>query len=256
MKKYLISFIVIAVLLVVSSTITYAAKGGDPFQAVWNVIADLQAQITNIQLIPGPTGSPGPQGPAGSPSWDEQRIASLENRVANLEQKLNNPVIIDFNDWATGDYGNSLKHDAITIATYPSSHLEVTDQTGVTYGYGNVYSIPNQLSVWGEQPWLYKEQTSFSLQFDYPVYNFSFWITGTFHDTTVVAYDKNGNVLETFVQTYPIDWNIPSPDGSPWDAYYDRVLRFIQLNASGISKITIQPSGYDGFSIDDLTYSL
>ena len=37
----------------------------NPFQKIWDAILDLQEQINNIQLIPGPQGKPGPQGPQG-----------------------------------------------------------------------------------------------------------------------------------------------------------------------------------------------
>jgi hypothetical protein len=37
----------------------------DPLTAIWNAIADLQNQINNIQLIPGPQGETGPMGPPG-----------------------------------------------------------------------------------------------------------------------------------------------------------------------------------------------
>jgi len=94
MKKYLISFIVIAALLAVSTTLTYAAKG-DPFKEIWdaitglqqqlnNAVAGLQAQITSIQLLPGPTGSPGPQGeqgPAGPSGTNVIILDSQDNEV-------------------------------------------------------------------------------------------------------------------------------------------------------------------------------
>jgi hypothetical protein len=39
---------------------------GKPFDALWAAIADLQAQIIEIELMPGPAGPVGPVGPAGS----------------------------------------------------------------------------------------------------------------------------------------------------------------------------------------------
>jgi hypothetical protein len=38
---------------------------GTPFDAIWAAIEDLQVQIDDIQLIPGPPGSEGPEGPPG-----------------------------------------------------------------------------------------------------------------------------------------------------------------------------------------------
>src|SRR5689334_15391084 len=48
-----------AVALVLSVNVALAAKGGDPLAVVWTAIADLQHQIDNIQLTPGPQGEPG-----------------------------------------------------------------------------------------------------------------------------------------------------------------------------------------------------
>ena len=162
-------------------------------------------------------------------------------------------AIFTFDDLTPGDYGDSLNYGGMTINTYPGSHLQVTDQTAD--GFGNAHSLPNKLSVWGDHPWAPKEKTSFSIYFDSPVTDFSFWLTGTFHDTTVKAYDLNSIPLETYIQTYPITGPL-APDGTPWDYYYDRQLRFISLSASNIHNITIQPSAYDGFSIDDLSYEV
>lgn len=58
-------------------------------------VRDLFNRLANIQLTPGPQGPAGPkgdkgdtgdQGLAGTPSWDESRIVSLEARLAILEQ--------------------------------------------------------------------------------------------------------------------------------------------------------------------------
>lgn len=39
----------------------------DTYQDIWNAIEELQEQINNIQLIPGPPGEQGPQGEPGPP---------------------------------------------------------------------------------------------------------------------------------------------------------------------------------------------
>jgi len=95
-------------------------SNGQPFNEIWNAIYDLQNQVNNIQLIPGPvgpqgevgpkgdtgdrgeqghrgevgpqgesgqkgdTGDIGPQGNDGLSNWDEDRISSLESSVAEL----------------------------------------------------------------------------------------------------------------------------------------------------------------------------
>src|SRR3989344_5667353 len=108
MKKVAVIGSVIAILLVVNVALAGDNPSGTPFQAIWNAITNLQSQITNIQLIPGPQGLPGepglqgiqgepgaqglqgPKGDPGEPSWDETRIADLEARVVYLEN-LNQP---------------------------------------------------------------------------------------------------------------------------------------------------------------------
>ena len=163
-----------------------------------------------------------------------------------------NAAILTFDDLALGDYGNTLNYNGVTFTTYLTSHLQVTDQTAD--GFGNAHSLPNKLSVWGEQPLTPIEKTRFDVNFNAPVEQVSFWLTGTFHDTTINAYSASGSLLETYIQTYPMDGAL-APDGNAWDYYYDRQIRLIGLNASGISEISIQPSQYDGFSIDALGYN-
>lgn len=47
------------------TTKTALAVDGNPWDAVWASIANLQAQINNIELLPGPQGPQGPQGERG-----------------------------------------------------------------------------------------------------------------------------------------------------------------------------------------------
>lgn len=162
-------------------------------------------------------------------------------------------VVLNFDDLALGDYRDNFRYNDVIIQTYPGAHLQVTDQTAD--GYGNARSLPNKLSVWGDQPLVPKEKTSFLFLFDAPVADFSFWLTGVGHDTTVNAYDSAGNIIETYIQTYPTIG--PPPSGyAGWDYYYDGVLRLVELQQSGISRVSIQPLAYDGFSIDDVSYNV
>jgi len=162
-------------------------------------------------------------------------------------------MVITFDDLARGVYGDTLTYGNATIKSQAGGILEITDQTAD--GFGNAYSLPNKLCVWGNQPLTPKEKTSFVLLFSEPIEEFSFWLTGTFHDTTVIAFDANGSPVETFVQTYP-QTGPTAPDGSSWDYYYDRALRFIDLDATAIRKVSIQPAAYDGFSIDHVSYQV
>lgn len=158
-----------------------------------------------------------------------------------------------FDDLTAGDYGQSLVYGDMTVNTsVPTATLAVTDAT--SDGFGKAYSLPNKLSVRGSEP-LTTEQTSMKINFLNPVENFNFWLTGSFHDTTVTAYDSTNTLKETFVQTYPTS-GATAPDGRPWDFYYDDQLRFIEFNYSGISSVLIQPNAHDGFSIDDVSYTV
>jgi hypothetical protein len=70
MRKSLLIGGVAAFALLSSFTVARAIDGstGVPFSALWDAVAYLQNQITNIQLTPGPQGpkgDTGPQGPAG-----------------------------------------------------------------------------------------------------------------------------------------------------------------------------------------------
>ena len=62
MKKYIV-FSVIA--LVVGVSVASAQGGGNPWDAIWKAITELQNKIDNIVLTPGPVGPQGPQGIQG-----------------------------------------------------------------------------------------------------------------------------------------------------------------------------------------------
>ncbi|MDD5216847.1 MAG: PEP-CTERM sorting domain-containing protein [Candidatus Omnitrophica bacterium] len=160
--------------------------------------------------------------------------------------------VVAFDDLASGIYGDTLIYGDVTFKSQAGGKLEVTNQSAD--GFGNAHSLPNKLSVWGDPPLTPKEKTSILIFFNHTVQSVDFWLTGTFHDTTVNAYDKNGDLIDTFLQTFPLSGPV-APDGNPWDYYYDHVLNLIRLQGAAISKVTIQPSAYDGFSIDDLAYA-
>lgn len=160
-------------------------------------------------------------------------------------------LLIHFDDLSVGNYGDNLKVNDVSFQSISPGYLMITDQTAD--GFGRAYSPENKLSVIGESS-MYKEQTSFDILFGTPVNNFSFWITGTFHDTTITAFDEYDQEIFIFIQNYPMS-GPTAPDGTPWDYYYDRQLRFINIDALYTSRINIQPSAYDGFSIDHLSYN-
>ena len=51
---------------ILTGSLAYAVPNGQPFQALWDAIDDLQGQIDTIELTPGDTGPQGETGPAGS----------------------------------------------------------------------------------------------------------------------------------------------------------------------------------------------
>lgn len=69
MKKiYVPGIALIAILtFVLFSSVKVSANNdsGNPFQEIWNVIGNIQEQISNIQLVPGPQGPKGDQGEPG-----------------------------------------------------------------------------------------------------------------------------------------------------------------------------------------------
>lgn len=154
---------------------------------------------------------------------------------------------------APGDYGNSLTYGDVTFKTVIGSHLLVTS-VDTDRGSGVEHSLPNKLSNYAV-PEL-RTTSEFTILFDSPAQNFNFWLSGLFRDTATRAYDKDGNLLETFVQTYPQIGPL-APGDIPWDVYYATQERFISLASSGIFKVNIQTcyGYYDYFSIDDVSYN-
>jgi len=73
-NKIILSSIILSFVAgtVASSTLVEArvdvckgSNNGKPFLEIWTALCDLQSQIDNIQLIPGPQGPAGPQGEVG-----------------------------------------------------------------------------------------------------------------------------------------------------------------------------------------------
>lgn len=162
-----------------------SATQGVPFQALWDAVAainaqiqqvvtDLQNQIDNIQLIPGPQGPQGPQGIQGEQGepgagWDENRIALLEGQVVALTDKLScltkvgNDLYFDgCNVNIRNGAGDSLSKNGLgnLIIGYnePSPYINA-DRSGshiLVIGPGNAYSsysgmvVGNQNSMTGE----------------------------------------------------------------------------------------------------------
>jgi len=92
-SKIRLSVVIIAVIVALMAASTVNAKPTDPLIQVWNAInnlqqqvddlrnitIDLQNQISNIELIPGPQGikgDTGDQGPPGISSWERVSATS------------------------------------------------------------------------------------------------------------------------------------------------------------------------------------
>jgi len=94
--------IAIALILSFSLNTAFAQREeGQPFQAIWKAITNLQEQISNISLTPGPQGPQGPVGelPAGnlpSPAFDSGWIG-LPNHGAVID--IPHTVGGDYNDY-------------------------------------------------------------------------------------------------------------------------------------------------------------
>lgn len=64
-NKYFIVVPLILISLLVTNFVLAKSEEGQPFKFLWDAIINLQDQITNIQLIPGPQGEIGSDGPQG-----------------------------------------------------------------------------------------------------------------------------------------------------------------------------------------------
>ena len=67
--KLLVFISAVALLFVFAKTSasTVNAEGGNPFDALWEAVQNLQEQIDNIEILPGPEGPQGEPGPSGPP---------------------------------------------------------------------------------------------------------------------------------------------------------------------------------------------
>lgn len=156
-------------------------------------------------------------------------------------------TVINFDDLSVGQYGNNLIfYDGVTFSTEGTAYLVITDES-YDRGYGIEHSLPNKLSVFNPPSDLW-------IQFDYPVNSVGFWLSGAYKTRIIYAYDSDDNEVVSYTQLYPME-EPSAPDGTPWDFYYDRQEYYINLQGDNITKVLIQAIGYDGFSIDDLTYS-
>lgn len=72
-NKIVLWSLFLALLLGVNVVLAKDDPSGTPFKALWEAITNLQEQIDNLQLLPGPQGESGPQGVPGQDGQDGQR---------------------------------------------------------------------------------------------------------------------------------------------------------------------------------------
>ncbi len=151
-------------------------------------------------------------------------------------------TVIDFDDLSVDQYGNNLTYyDGVIFSTEGIAFLAITNKN-YDRGHGTEHSLPNKLSVFDSPSDLW-------IEFDYPVNSVGFWLSGAYKTRIIYAYDPDGNEVTNYTQLYPMGEPL-SPDGSPWDYYYDRQEYYINLQGDNIAKVLIQAAGLDSFSID------
>ncbi len=141
-----------------------------------------------------------------------------------------------FDDQVPDNYGPILSLDELTFESESGTWLAVTNASAGS-GLGIANSAPNKLSTFGVEPPTAGLRTGLTVQFKVPAKYVDFRLTGISNDTTIKTYDFQNNLLATVTRT-------ASQTGP------------VQITASAmpISKVFIQPSVYDGFSIDDVCY--
>lgn len=165
-------------------------------------------------------------------------------------------VLINFDDLSTGPdlYNGTSTTDELDYmgVKFTGTNLSITSDA--YYGNGTAVSGPNKLTVLGKNTDT-KEETSIGIEFAQEINRrVNFWITGTFHDTNVYAYDRHGKLIENYLLSLPQDGPV-APTGEQWDVHYDKSQHYISLDSNNIKKVLIQPTTFDGFSIDNVNYA-
>lgn len=120
MKRKIFQGVLIFLVIVVLSSFAWSKVEkperwwGQPFQKIWHAILDLQEQIEDIQLTPGPQGPPGEQGPEGP-----------QGKPGDCDKQIRFPIYC---------YGGTLSTDEYTKGPYIFFKFNISD-------YHNVHSI-------------------------------------------------------------------------------------------------------------------
>jgi len=128
MNKIVLWSLILVFVLGINIALADEQPEGTPFKAIWNAIANLQTQINNIQLTPGP------QGPAG-PNLKVVDVSGMEvGYLISYTGTLQDPKLRTYNkeldlflDYkiASGEFDSRVLSDVIYYAT--------TDCTGTPY---------------------------------------------------------------------------------------------------------------------------
>ena len=85
---------------ILTGSMAYAVPNGQPFQALWDAITDLQGQIDTIELTPGPQGETGPQGATGSTgpvgeTGPAKTFAEFTGSVLAIDNRASNILTVE-----------------------------------------------------------------------------------------------------------------------------------------------------------------
>lgn len=150
-KFHIVGYTVLTLLL--TYTTAFAAKGGEPFNALWDAISGLEQQIVTIELTPGPQGPQGemgPQGPAGEDGVDGQDGAPGADGAtgpqgpagpAGVISVNNISVIVRKGDIVEGEAGKAIA----AVATCTSNEVLTGGGYKTFNALTNVYSEINAI---------------------------------------------------------------------------------------------------------------
>lgn len=129
-------------MLLVAGSVS-AAKGGDPFQVVWDAIHALEQQIADIQLIPGPQGEQGLRGEPGEPGQDAMILHLKDGNGQDLGTLVDSELLTE--EGTTTDdrlYTTYLENEGIFLEFLLRTNRTVSllgGRTMLNSNYGGIY---------------------------------------------------------------------------------------------------------------------
>lgn len=157
MKKILKLFLVIFLILIMTSSVFAEVEKPrkwyrKPFNKIWNALLDLQEQIDNIQLIPGPEGPPGIEGEKGDtgPEGEKGDAGECECSI-NLEEfeaLVERVKALEEGDDDEPDSGNEVRDGDVIITEIMYNPDSVSDSKGEWFEIYNKQSFDISLKGW------------------------------------------------------------------------------------------------------------